>query len=100
MDQNNPRPVRIQILGKEYRLACPASEEEALRNSANYLEKEMSQIRSHSKALSAGNDMLLMVAALNITNKLLTEQQLNLQYQATVANYLSLLQQKVEHALE
>lgn len=62
-------PVDITILDKEYRVACPASEREALERAARYLDARMREIRHTGKVI--GNDRVAVMAALNITHELL-----------------------------
>ena len=57
-------------MGKEYQISCPADEEEALKRSARYLNDQMVEIRSTGKVV--GVDRVAVMAALNITNDLLT----------------------------
>ncbi|MEW5972413.1 MAG: cell division protein ZapA [Pseudomonadota bacterium] len=62
-------PVDITILDKEYRVACPESEREALERSARFLDGRMREIRHTGKVI--GNDRVAVMAALNITHELL-----------------------------
>src|SRR3569832_746499 len=62
-------PVSIQILEKEYLIACPADEREALMAAAGYLGKKMKEIRDSGKVVGA--DRIAVIAALNITHELL-----------------------------
>jgi cell division protein ZapA len=65
-------PVTVHILDKEYRVACPEHEQEALRNSASYLDAKMREIREAGKIVGA--DRIAVMAALNIVNELLQQQ--------------------------
>lgn len=69
MSTESPVPVDISILDKEYRVACPESEREALERSARFLDGKMRQIRHTGKVI--GNDRVAVMAALNITHELL-----------------------------
>lgn len=62
-------PVDITILDKEYRVACPEGEREALERSARFLDGKMREIRHTGKVI--GNDRVAVMAALNITHELL-----------------------------
>ncbi|MGK0674374.1 MAG: cell division protein ZapA [Halothiobacillaceae bacterium] len=69
MSTEPPIPVDITILDKEYRVACPESEREALERSARFLDAKMREIRHTGKVI--GNDRVAVMAALNITHELL-----------------------------
>ncbi|MDM7322317.1 MAG: cell division protein ZapA [Gammaproteobacteria bacterium] len=69
MSQEPSIPVDISILDKEYRVACPPSEREALERSARFLDGKMREIRHTGKVI--GNDRVAVMAALNITYELL-----------------------------
>lgn len=70
-DHNTDEPlsVTVRIMGKEYAVACPADEHEALVKSADYLNERMSTIRKRGKAL--GSERIAVMAALNICRELL-----------------------------
>jgi len=61
--------VTVRIMGKEYTVACPPDEHEALVKSADYLNERMSTIRKRGKALGA--ERIAVMAALNIARELL-----------------------------
>ena len=65
--------VTLQILDKEYRIACPAEERDNLESAARYLNDKMREIRSSGKVIGA--DRIAVMAALNITHELLHKQQ-------------------------
>ena len=71
MTQSNT--VTVQILDKEYCIACPADERSNLQNAARYLDGKMREIRSGGKVIGA--DRVAVMAALNITHDLLHKQQ-------------------------
>ena len=66
---NDVKTLSINIMDKEYQIACPADEEEALLRSARYLSEQMMEIRSTGKVV--GVDRVAVMAALNIANELL-----------------------------
>ena len=43
--------VIVKLLGKEYQVACPEGQEQALVQSAQYLDKQMQAIRSTGKVI-------------------------------------------------
>ena len=62
-----PTTVTVHILEKEYLIACPEDEREALRDAARRLDETMRQIRSTGKI--HGLDRIAVMAALNITHE-------------------------------
>jgi cell division protein ZapA len=63
--------VSVRILEKEYQVACPDDEVEALTASARFLDHQMSEIRDTGKVF--GLDRIAVMAALNIANELLSD---------------------------
>jgi cell division protein ZapA len=96
---NEPNPVIITILGKEYRIACPPEERAGLEASARYLDKKMREIRDRGR--TAGGDNIAIMAALNITHELLqkeAEEQPE-KYDNSLSGRVKQLQNKIETAL-
>lgn len=67
--KGEPLSVTVRIMGKEYSVACPQEEHEALVKSADYLNERMTTIRKRGKALGA--EKIAVMAALNIARELL-----------------------------
>lgn len=65
-------PVTVKILNKEYRIACPKEEQNALLASADLLNSRMSQLHDSGKVV--GTDRIAVMAALNLTHELLQNQ--------------------------
>jgi cell division protein ZapA len=63
------RTVSVNILDKEYQVACPAEQEAELIVSASYLDKQMRSIRESGKVI--GLERIAVMAALNISHELL-----------------------------
>ncbi len=61
--------VVVKLLDKDYQVACPVGQQEALRESAQYLDNQMKTIRGSGKVI--GLERIAVMAALNITNELL-----------------------------
>lgn len=61
--------VRVRILDKDYQVACPADERDALMESARYLDQQMRAIRQGGKVI--GLERIAVMAALNITHELI-----------------------------
>jgi cell division protein ZapA len=62
-------PVNVTILGKEYQIACPEDEKEALIASARMVHQNMEKIRQTGKVV--GVDRIAVMAALNIAHELI-----------------------------
>lgn len=70
--ETEEHPVSLQIMDSEYRVACPADEENALRAAAQHLDDTMRGIRNTGKVL--GVERIAVMAALNISYELLNHQ--------------------------
>lgn len=94
---NEVVPVKIRILDKEYQVACPPGEKEALLNSARYLDEKMREIRDSRKMV--GSERVAVMAALNITHDLLNAQSGEGEMGSGVSSKIRSLQSKVEAAI-
>ena len=61
----------INLLGRDYKVACKEHERAELMESVAYLDAQMREIRGNGKI--AGVDRIAVMAALNIANELLRE---------------------------
>ncbi|MCB6182756.1 cell division protein ZapA [Leeia sp. TBRC 13508] len=59
----------VTIMGREFRVACPAEEEQGLLEAVAYLDSKMREIRDSGKIV--GIDRIAVMAALNITHEFL-----------------------------
>ncbi|MFW5824147.1 MAG: cell division protein ZapA [Marinobacter sp.] len=69
-----PKPsttVEVSILDKDYLVACPEEQQDALRRAARHLDGKMREIRTTGKVL--GTERIAVMAALNITHELLED---------------------------
>jgi cell division protein ZapA len=57
--------VFVKILGKDYQVACPLDEREALRSAAQSLDERMNEIRSSGSVI--GLERIAVMAALNLS---------------------------------
>ena len=64
-----PDGVTVSIMGKEFMVACPEGEREALTAAATFLDRKMREIQESGKVI--GTERCAIMAALNITNDLL-----------------------------
>ena len=65
------RTINVTILDREYQVKCLASEVDALRRSASYLDQKMREMRD--KASVIGLERIAVMASLNIANDLLKQ---------------------------
>jgi len=61
--------MNVSILGKEFMVACPDEEREALGAAARYLDEKMREIQDGGKVIGA--ERCAIMAALNIASELL-----------------------------
>lgn len=59
----------VTIMGREFRVACPEDEKQALLDSVSYLDKKMREIRDAGKVV--GVERIAIMAALNIAHEFL-----------------------------
>ena len=64
-------PVTVRILDREYQVACPEDEKDALLDSARDLNERMKAIRDTGKVV--GVDRIAVMAALNLARELLEQ---------------------------
>jgi len=62
--------IDVVILGREYRVACPPAEQEALLSAVAYVDRKMQEIAAKSKTAAA--ERVAVMAALNIAHELLS----------------------------
>jgi len=85
--------VDVKILDKEYLVACPPEVKYELEQAAHYLDEKMREIRSVGKVF--GSERIAVMAALNITHQMLSEQHSN----ETTEKFVSELTQKLDQIL-
>ncbi|MFA7555527.1 MAG: cell division protein ZapA [Spongiibacteraceae bacterium] len=89
--------VIVKLLDKEYQVACPPGQREALTQSASYLDKQMRNIRGNGKVI--GLERIAVMAALNIANELLQNNHADASDNAN-SSQLKSLNDKVDDALQ
>lgn len=62
--------LTINLLGREFRVACPEGEERSLLASVDYVNRKMKEIRDTGKVV--GNERIALLAALNIAHEFLS----------------------------
>ncbi len=87
---SDTQTVTVSIMDKDYQVSCAPDEVTALRQSAQYLDEKMREIKSSSNVF--GLDRLAVMAALNIANDLLSQTQKPLTWPPAIElkfNYLT-----------
>ena len=64
------KALTINVMGREFRVACPEGEEKQLLASVDFLNRRLREVKDTGKVV--GNDRIAMMAALNISHELLT----------------------------
>jgi cell division protein ZapA len=70
MSAKKANALDVQILDREFRVACPDDEKAELLEAVSYLDKKMREIRDAGKVASI--ERIAIMAALNIAHELLT----------------------------
>lgn len=91
-------PVTVNILGKEYQIACPEDEKNALIASAQMVHQNMEKIRSTGKIV--GLDRIAVMAALNLAHELITLQNDEGQDVDNINNKILQIKERVSAFLE
>jgi cell division protein ZapA len=94
---NNSIPVSVQILDKEYLVACTPEEKDTLLETSRHLDEKMREIRDGGKII--GTDRIAVMAALNITHELLEHQKSTRSGDIATSKRFMKLQSKIENAL-
>lgn len=95
---DDPIAVTVEILGKEYRVACAANEKDALLASARYLDEKMSDVKGDGRIV--GSERIAVMAALNISHELLQHKFNEHERDKSIRNRISDLQRRIEMALD
>jgi len=66
----DPKALQVNVMGREFRVACPENEQKELLEAVDYLNKKMDEIRDNGKVV--GVERIAIMAALNIAHELLT----------------------------
>ena len=91
-------PIVVNILDKEYQVACPEEEKPALIASAQMLHDNMEKIRGSGKVV--GLDRIAVMAALNIAHELIGLQAQQTDGDPEVAEKLLQMKDKVSAFLQ
>lgn len=98
MTTSTPLPININILDKEYKIACPTGEQPALLASAEYLDSKMREVRDSGNII--GSERIAVITALNITHELLNSSQPDEDVKTALSPRLKNLENKINLALQ
>ncbi|MBN4075036.1 MAG: cell division protein ZapA [SAR86 cluster bacterium] len=90
--------ITIKILGRDYQIACGPDEEDALRQAATYLNKQMEKVKKQGSTL--GFEKIAVMTALNISYELLQSSQQADNSESGSQEFLNQLEKKIESALQ
>ena len=94
---DSPITVNAKILSKEYTIACPPEEREALESSVHYVDSKMQEIRNGGKVIGA--ERIAVMAAINIAHEMLQSQSQVQNIDIDVITRLDELQSKINDSL-
>lgn len=91
-------PVTVKILDKDYRIACPAEEQNALLASADLLNNRMQELKESGNVI--GTDRIAVMAALNMTHEMIEMKDDSSSISQSLSKRLQKMQEKIEDALQ
>ncbi len=91
-------PVTIQVLDKDYTVACPPEEKEGLLESAELLNRRMREVRDSGKVMGA--ERMAVMTALNMANDLLRTSNLDKEIGTELPPRLKDLESRISRVLE
>jgi cell division protein ZapA len=97
MSAADPGPVSIQILDKEYLIACPPNERDDLLEAARFLNGRLREIRDGGKVI--GIERIAVMAALNMANDLIKHKGREQRLNTEVGGRVKHLRERAEKAL-
>ncbi|MFE8070665.1 cell division protein ZapA [Marinobacteraceae bacterium S3BR75-40.1] len=86
--------VEVNILDKDYLVACPEESQRELEQAARHLDSKMREIRASGKVF--GTERIAVMAALNITHELLQQSGVT----GSASDMLEEMNRKLDHALD
>jgi cell division protein ZapA len=95
---NRSNTVQVNILEKDYQIACPPEQQAALLNAARYLDEQMRNIRSTGKVI--GLERIAVMAALNITHRFLDNESAEHASESEADEKLRRINHRLEDALQ
>jgi len=67
---SEPKSLQVNIMGREFRVACSEDEQQGLLEAVDYLNQKMLEIKERGKII--GLERIAIMAALNIAHEFLT----------------------------
>ncbi len=92
------KPIHVHILDKEYLVACPEDERDALMDAARHLDRAMRGIRDGGRVI--GSERIAVITALNITHELLQNRKESDQLTRSVDDGVRRMIDKIELAMQ
>ena len=93
----SPRPIAVNILDKEYLLACGDNERESLFQAVEFLNKHLKELRDSGKVI--GSERIAVMAALNIAHEDQDYKRLKDGYTLNIGAGLKRIQSKIAGAI-
>ncbi len=90
--------VTVNILDKDYQVACPPDQERALIDAARHLDKQMRSVRDSGKVI--GLERIAVMVALNMTYELLNKGAQANETSAAGLEQVKKLGEKIDDALQ
>lgn len=88
--------LNIRIMDKDYRVACPADQQATLKDSADFLNDRLNDIKNKGSII--GTERIAIMAALNLAHELLGSKD-SIDTLGDVDNRMLNLQKKIDIAL-
>lgn len=92
----NPESLTINILDKEYRVACPEAEKDSLLASAQVLNQRLKEIKNKGAVL--GTERIAIMAALNLSHEMLNGRAIETQH-SELNNRIDKLSEKIDSSM-
>ena len=92
-----PKQIPVQILDKEYLVACLPHEEPELLASAHMVDTKMREIRNSGKVV--GSERIAVITSLNMAHDLVRSESGEKGYTASTATRLRKMQKKIDSVL-
>lgn len=88
--------LNIKIMDKDYRVACPHDQQASLKESANFLNDRLNDIKGKGSII--GTERIAVMAALNLAHELLGSKD-SVQHLGDIDGRMVNLQKKIDIAL-
>ena len=92
------KPINVHILDKEYLVACPEDERDALLDAARHLDRDMRGIRDGGRVI--GSERIAVITALNTTHELLQNRRQKDQLTHSVDDGVKRMMERIELVMQ